>query len=342
VFFSKYDRYESDGEELLKNGDFQQGLKHWEKEHSGLQVFFEEQPVLRLNSEAGQDVVSIKQTISNIQSHRFLRFSGKLKTEGVEQKENNWQSARLLFVGLNAAGQPLYDVPHVLVAQHGTRDWQRSTRVFELNDEVVRLRIEVQLAKVKGIAWAKDLSLMPIREKSAYRVYRGIAIGIWSVVAAWLLGDYLRIHGFSKQQVPVAILLCAIVVGVLMPVEMKVSLADSLISLSPWIWHIVSSFSRSVSVDTYTIGHFLAFVYLSLAVYWQTSYFRSLIQALGLLVLFAFVSEVLQFLVDGRNPQLMDFLTDVAGIFIALLICATWCASKWLFGLEDIICLNKK
>ena len=71
---------------------------------------------------------------------------------------------------------------------------------------------------------------------------------------------------------------------------------------------------------SHAYGHFFFFAGLTFCFILVNGKTQAL-RLLGYLLLFAFVSEVLQFFAEGRNPKLVDFLIDVSGIFLAFLVC---------------------
>jgi len=329
--FGTFERYESAGENILKNAGFQQGLKNWGKAISGRSISVDSQGVLRIRSQNGQEVTGVRQHVKNIQRYRFLRFTGKMRTEGVEQGKKRWQAAHLLVIGINAKGQRLWQVPYLFAKQHGTNDWQHYEQVFKLNEDAEEFLVDIQLPMVKGTVWVKDLNLRPVTEKPAYTIYRTIAIALWLMVLFWILTDYIRNYGYSLKQAPIAFILGGVSIGVLIPHHFVMRLNDFLLSLSPWTQDAVFLDSRTGFANVYSLWHFLAFLLLAL-VAWRMTPPRRLAQSFGLLVLFALVTEVLQLLVDSRKSEPMDFFTNIAGIVTALVLWSVWRATRLALG----------
>jgi len=331
-FFSTYERYEFSGEDILDSSGFRQGLKNWDKKYPGGGVTANDQGVLQMHSRDGQEIMYVRQYIKNIQGYRLLQFTGKMRTEEVEQGKKPWQVAHLLVIGIDAVGKKLWRAPYLLAKQHGTNDWKRYEQVFKLDEDVEEFLVSIQLPMVKGTVWAKELSLRPVSEKPAYKVFWIIAIALWIIVISWVLTDYFRSNGFSLKQAPTAFLLGGVVVGILMPHHIIMRISDFLLSLSPLASDAVILADRAGFTDMYPIWHFLAFASLALVVYWRVTSLRRLAQNFGLLVLFASVTEVLQLLVDSRKSELMDFAVDVAGIVAALVVWSAWRAIKGALG----------
>ena len=68
------------------------------------------------------------------------------------------------------------------------------------------------------------------------------------------------------------------------------------------------------ALDIYKSGHFIMFAMLAATAFHLKPYPSSRARMLGYLLLFAFVTEVLQLLVAGRSAQLGDVLIDSVGI----------------------------
>ncbi len=296
--FGMYDWYETNGDEVIENPEFSEEFKGWTQAPTGVSLSSHDPQAMQLNSPDGSKATFIRQTVRKQQGHQAFRFSGSMKTEGIVQGPKTWQVARLMLVGLDPSGQPKYDSPHILAARSGTNDWEDFSQVFKFTDETPDLLIEFQLPRVKGTAWARNLSLEPVAIQRGYNTYRFIAIVFWGVLILWIAFPHLRNGGYSVQQLLVAVIVAVILTGVLMPEQYKLGLAESFSSADHF----------------FTLSHFLGFTLLSIAVLWPKMSGHIRLQRLGLLVLFAMVTEILQLLTNERHPQIEDFLADLAGI----------------------------
>ncbi len=311
LFFNLFDRYQVSGDELLVNNNFQQAFSGWKKAGTGVALVGDDQPIVHLTSTKDQGIVAIKQWVTLIKNDQLLRFSGAMKTEGIEQADRIWRAARLIYVGHNSDGESIRGIQHVLAARYGTTDWEYFSEVFIADSNAVELRIEAQLVDVKGSMWVKRLSLQPVSENPMYKVFWTIDVMLWVAIFFWLLAPYVHMTISSVGHALVAILLLGVMVGILIPSHLKSDTGNMLQPFIPGIDDISTLFQ---------IGHFLSFTLLSLVVLWKTLPRNEVFMKLGLLILFAMVTEILQFLVDGRTPQVWDFFADVAGIGVALII----------------------
>lgn len=331
-FFGLYERYEFTGEDILGNAGFKQEFKSWEKNVSRGTIVVEGQGVVRLYSQDGKEIMYVRQHVRNIQGYRFLKFTGKMRAEGVAQGKKPWQAVHLLAIGVDARGRKLWHGPYLFAKRHGTNDWQYFEQVFKINGEAEDFLVNIQLSMVKGTVWVKGLSLRPVNEKSAYKIYWGIAIILWSIVVLWILIDYFINYSFNLKQVPAAIFIAGVTIGILMPHQIVMRLNEFLLSLSPWVTNAESLASGTGIANMFAVWHFSAFALLASVIFWRMKSSRHLVHYSGLLVLFAAVTEVLQLLVDSRKSESMDFIADIAGISFALILLSAWCAIRWMFG----------
>lgn len=329
-FFSQYERYKFTGEDLLDNGDFQQQFKGWEKKNSRGSIVVDNQGVLGLNSRDGKEIMYVRQYVRNIHRYQFFKFMGKIRTEGVVPGKKPWQAAHLLVIGVGARGQKLWHGSFLLAKRHGTNDWQYHEQVFRIDSDAKEFLVKIQLSMVKGAIWAKEMRLRPVKEKSAYKIYRSVAIILWGIVIFWVLFDYLRNCSFNLKQVPVAVLVAGVSAGILMPYHIVAWLNEVLFSLFPWEMNAESLLAGTEFANIFSIWHFMAFALLASVVCWRMKPSRHLARNLGLLVLFAAVTEVLQLLVDSRKSESMDFIADIAGIAAALISLSVWGAFRWM------------
>ncbi len=315
LLFNTVDRYKFSGNELLVNNNFHQKLRGWQDVGAGAAVVSDGQSIVRLTSDDDHKTVAIKQWITGFKKDQPVRFSGAIKTKGEKWTGKEWRVARLILVGFNSGGKPMYKVPHVLVARHRTEDWGYFSRVFTPGDNVAELQVEIQLRKVKGSMWVKDLSLRPVSENPVYRMYWIGDVVLWAVVMFWALVPYRYTVISSAWNVLIIIMFGGVLFGALMPAGLKNNAGSMVQAIFPWI---------SDTGSLFRVGHFLSFTLLSLVVFWKAISWRDAFERFGLLILFAMVTEVLQLLVVGRNARVEDFLTDVAGVSVALAISVMW------------------
>lgn len=105
-----------------------------------------------------------------------------------------------------------------------------------------------------------------------------------------------------------------IVVAVLLPVNFMSTLLNPLNAM------LYSAFPGT-QVSAGKLGHTVAFFLLTWCAVRVSGYSTMrLIMFLGLILLFAMITELSQLLVDGRNPKFRDIVFDLTGVLAALLV----------------------
>lgn len=305
------DQYEISGDELLANGDFNNNLDGWKKSGDVTVVLSDSHTVVRLKSENNQKIVSIKQTLENIKKGQTVRLFGALKIKDVSKGDKVWQAARIVFVAESPEGQLMYNVPHVLVMQNGTIDWKLYSKIFVAVSHAARYYVEIQLVNVRGVLWVKDLSLRPVKEALSYKVLQSVLVMLWLLAVFWMLAPYWRNIISSKRNVLILSMLMVAVFSSLASVDLKHGFIEFLKHPLPWV---------EDEAMLFRVGHFLTYSLISVAVFWKMKSRRTIVICLGLLVMFSMATEILQFLVGGRTPRVSDFLIDVSGVVIGLLV----------------------
>lgn len=92
------------------------------------------------------------------------------------------------------------------------------------------------------------------------------------------------------------------------------------LSAQPTLPHVLSSLSDQLQD---IIGHFAAYAVLGALLYWALTGVgasRPALFALQIALLYALSDEFHQSFVPGRNPDVFDVVTDLAGASIALLL----------------------
>lgn len=312
TFSSMIDRYRVSGEELLVNSDFTHHLDGWRKVGDGIVEFDETNGSMRLTSPYGRGTVAVEQLLSGvIPTGQPVVLSAMMKTDDVARGQQVWEAARIIFVGMDERGKPMYYVPHALAMRNGTADWESYSKVFISFANTSVQKLAIQLVNVKGSVSVRELSLKPAAETLTYRVFWAVDALLWVAVVAWLLVPHIRSLVSSRWAAVIPLLLLAVLVGVLMPVDVKHDMGGLLEPALSWL---------GGEPEIFRAGHFLVFTLLGIAVFWMAPSLRNALERFWLLALFALITETLQVLVDGRTFRALDILADVAGIAFGLVV----------------------
>jgi len=318
LFFNLYEKYVVIGPELIRNAHFDNNLAEWEHSRYGISPLIPSVDGIRLHSEAPSMVIQISQFIPGAERYPLLRISCDTKTHNVSEGQKQWMTARVVLV----SHKPKYYLTHTLVNLHGTHNWERHEAVFAIDANTSRISVSTQLTQATGTLWVKNLSLRPITVSASFYKFRNAIILLWATTILWLTIPLARSAFGNKHRTTIIALALAITFGVLMPESLKEhigsalfpSMAESPVKSPDSATFKFTPLLPAADIYIYKAGHFLLFAMLAVAAFYRKPYPPSRAQMLGYLVLFAFVTEVLQLLVAGRSAQLGDVLIDSAGI----------------------------
>ncbi len=313
------DHYEFTGDELLVNNNFQKELESWQEVGHGEAEADVNSHIVRLVSEGKNETVAIRQTLTNIEKGQRVRFAGSIKAQQVGRGDKAWQAARLIFVGVDGSGGSIYSVPHILTALNGSAGWEHFARVFASSSNATNHYIEIQLVNVIGVVWVKDLSVRYVQETNAFKSYRLAAVLSWCILILWILAPHRRALLGSKWNILMMFLAIGVLFAVLMPASSKNDVVEFLQRFLPWI---------DAESGFFGVGHFLMFSALSVVVFWRVEPCKAEAACFGSLILFAMLTEIVQFLVDGRTPRVSDFFVDFTGVALGLFLSRYFSSDK--------------
>jgi hypothetical protein len=316
-FFKFFDRYAAVGPELLVDPGFQAGFTHWDLTGLGSAAITAPGEITLHAGERERGAgVAVRQWLASPRHYGLLRLSGELKAHDIQAGERFWHKGRLVLASFDAAERMLR-VPHVVVDLEGTRSWQTYEAVFHIPATARRLQIGVQLIGATGSVTVRNLSLRAVEERGSYPLYRQLGITLWAVT---LLGLALSYRSQWRWNPPYLLMYAAtagIFVGTLMPVEWKLVLEThieaALIRCMPWLGSFTDTDRHGDPTLFSKLGHVLLFGLLAVALRWAYPQQR-LVEGVMVLLLLALISEVLQFFVEGRLPQVNDWLLDGIGL----------------------------
>lgn len=341
LFWACYDRYEASGPILLESpplGD----AAHARGDIS------ETNGVYKLVVPSGGKMAELRFKLAGGVEFSCIRVRGSIRTENVVQGKYAWSSARLLLIQRNAAGKWIPGL-HRLLAEQGTVPWTSQTQEFEMDPRAASAEVVLQMIGKSGIACFKEIIAFPVDTKASYPVIRILFCLLW-VAMAMLYFRRCRLH---RRKLRVLILLNVIVIlyGTLMPGEwiqnaselLKEKVSESMRKpAAPQKAETeggvvpkkepavpVAESNRIDQFNTFVdgahrAGHFVLFASLCFLVYcsaWLEKQHPMYYLKVGLdILLFAAVSESLQFLTLDRTPGLSDWIIDLYGMLLALVL----------------------
>lgn len=336
VFWSLYDRYEAAGPKLLEAPVLTDGTNRRGDVSESMGRF-----ILRV-PKAGKRA-RLDFTLDGGAAYETLRVSARMKITDVVAGKESWLCARVLLAQYDQNNKWISG-PHGLMGAWGSKDWEGHRDEFEIQPNATRVVVILQQSGIEGVAEFEQIEVQPVRIRASYMGWRVLFIGAWIAAAVYYFSR-CRLH---RRRLKWLILLnaLAIISGAMMP---SVWIADG----SEWTKNTWSEWTKPAPEKTeaktpekpevkrvgdtqqmarfnelvggaHGGGHFLLFASLCFLVYCSaaleqqhSSYFFKV----GFdVLLFAVVTEALQFLTNDRTAGVSDLRFDLYGMGTAFLL----------------------
>ena len=319
--------YEDCGPELLADPGFKQNDVCWRVNHSGGgRVEITEGVVALYSTDAGKSV-RVAQTVHPHPENRLkVRLSARVRCRDVVAGQKRWNRARVTL-GQHDGNSTRWDLPHGLTSLEGTEKWRKYAKVFTIAPATKKLILTIQLSHATGSLWVKDLSLRPVCANPIFHRIQKPFLVAWGLFLLWVISGWLRDGKRLFFKSLLAVATAAVLIGTMMPGDMKAHLQ----------WQIEGRVTGSASrpVETTDPGYAVWVDRISDAVLTSAhfivfgifAFFLAVLvthRGIGLifldLLIFAGTTELVQFYIDGRTPMPRDFLLDIAGGTLGILL----------------------
>jgi hypothetical protein len=336
-FWSLYDRYEAAAPVLLANPALDEGI------HARGEITVHGDG-LRLHVDAPGYPARIDFPADGALEHELIRVRGRIRVDGVVPGKYSWNCARLLILQYDAANKWIPG-HHGVVAESGTADWSRHEDVFGINPRAVRVAVVLQQIGKAGTAYFDQIEAQPVRVKTSFKIWRTAFVTVW----LWMAVLYFRRCRLHQRRLKLLILLnaLAILAGTLMPGEWIMTQTERVKETArDWTargskLHQAASpaktdqpaeapvelqidWFKQGEVELHQIGHFVLFAILCFLVYLSAALERqhpAYYVKVGLdVLLFAAITESLQYLTRDRTAGVADLRIDLYGMIFALLL----------------------
>ena len=337
LFWSRYERYEAVGPMLLEPPGLAGGtnIRGKVSESNGrfiLQVPKDGKPA------------RIEFPIPASMDYELIRVRASIKVDGVVVGKYPWNCARLIVAQYDANNKWISG-HHGLVAEKGSRDWARHDDVFEIFPDAARVVVVLQQTGVAGTAQFEQIEAQPVRVYSTFVWWRVLFALAWLMMAI-LYFSRCRLH---RRRLKVLILLnvIAILAGTLMPGDwiatgseraqtairelrppkpksVKIAPSAEKPAPKPTSPQKQMDWFMEMEVEAHQAGHFILFATLCFLVYLSAALERqhpSYFFKVGIdVLLFAAITESLQFLTLDRSAGVGDLRIDLYGMAGALVL----------------------
>ncbi len=340
LFWSFYDRYEPDGPVLLSAPTLADGT-NVRGEVSASDGRF------TLRVPKGGKSARIDFTMPDASHYGILRAHVRIKVEGVVEGKYAWSCARMLVAQYDAKNKWIAG-HHALISAEGSSDWISDQDEFEIQPTAARVAVILEQTGAEGTVEFDQIEVRPVRIRASFVRWR-VAFAVAWIGMAFLYIPRCRLDSRKLRHL---ILLNALVIlfGALMPSDWIEEGSDW--AKKTWVKHTAAPkratpaspatsaprkqapkkdrdtlqmdrFNQLVG-GTHRMGHFTLFatlcflVYLSAALEHQhPAYF---FKVGADVLLFAAITESLQFLTIDRTAGICDLRTDFYGMVTALLL----------------------
>lgn len=299
-------KYEVSGENILINSDFSEGARGWDVSSFDEHIVIQDGSVY-LESEKGESVVSVLQYFPLSTGIQHYKFSANLRYENVTRGDIKWKKGYALLVPVDKQRVPVYREQHVLEKLYGSTGWYTVEDVVSLSEDVAGLKVGIQLAMVKGRVWARDIAVSEVVPNHVYEVLEKILLLVWIVIGIFILMQHIK---HSANRVEIMMMSMLIVMLFLVPASFYEAMG---------LGWLLSGDMPGQELGLDVIEHLVVFIILGLymlAFKMNNSSERKVFEVLFVVSL---VTEVLQLFGD-RQFEILDWLTNLAGIMIAAII----------------------
>jgi hypothetical protein len=334
LFWGYYDRYESAGPVLLSSPALS-GARHYRGDCA------EVDGRLLLSVTNGGKTASINFRIPTGTEYEWVRLSGRIKTEGVVEGKYSWSCARLLLVQYDENNKWIPG-HHTLKAERGTVDWTPQEHIFEIMPEAEHIDVVIQQIGLEGSAEFDQIVVEPVQFRPSFNWWRMFFFCSWICMGVL----FFRRCRLDRRRLRVLILFNALAIlsGTLMPEQWieKITVGLSEVAAKMKDDGRISDpqpsdkptgekkregnkadlFESAVG-SVHRTGHFLLFaslcflVYLSAAL--EQQHWIYFFKVAFDILMFACITESLQYLTLDRTPGITDWMTDVYGMLAAFI-----------------------
>ncbi len=329
--FNLAPRFQIIGDELLTNGDFRDGQQGWNLIGTSGQVEIAEGTATIKNNNL-KPAFQLTQILPLPSVGRLILVQGNLQIKNVIGQDLSYQRARMYFVGLDSNGNYLWKNHHNVALMEGTLEWKRYDQVFPITAEMEKLAIAVGFSQSTGMLQVQNLSVRAVSERVIFKVVSYSMLAALAAVLMWISVPILRSMDRSPGSIGFFLITTAIIVAVLLPSPLKhrshdIIVASGVIEYFRALLTLVTNVAHKlIPNDNPTNGLYLSKLghlvfYTLLALSSVAAFPQSSVRVIfPNLLIFACVTEVLQFYAIGRSPSIRDWLIDSSGIVIGLLL----------------------
>ncbi len=303
-------RYDIQGDPLIADPAFEEGLAEWTK--AGLVSRDRDEPgKVLLESLSPEKQTYLQRDIALPPGDTKVILRAQVQGEDVVVGPEIWDSARIFLAQLDAAGKPDWGEEHNLFNMNGTTGVRNYRRVFTMPADVETARLGIEMKNATGRLTVAGLELTVVEYKPTFFVAVGCLLFAWTAVV--LYTGIKTFGGIASARIRLWLgIVCALSIIALMLPGGSHDFGTE--SITAWL-----------GVDDYgidAIGHGIMFTVLAFLVRLGRPADPIWLHV-GVWILIAIASEVLQLFTFDRDPSLDDLWVDGLGIILGLALAET-------------------
>lgn len=313
LIFNNLERFDVVKLQLLSDPSFSEWQSHWQLKGKSIVRVSDSQ--LDLVNKFG--ISGRLDQVVKLDAPGFVKLTVEAGLNNISLDYHSWAGGAVAFVYYDANGNKIRQRAHVKIIENSVIN--KYEIIERIDEDVSELGVSIRLLRAGGTFSIRKPVLTLLVETP---LYEGVKVGvaaIWTLLVFYALYIGSNLLGFTR------ILLFSGLTGVtliffLAPPQIIATVKLYLRLAVDWILRSLSQttdesdFLLSIeSWDNSEFGHFLLFFVLSFIL---LCFIRRQHIVFGLccLLVFAFVTEVLQLFVDGRSTNTVDLFIDIFGI----------------------------
>lgn len=250
-------------------------------------------------------------------SKGFMLIWAEVEGEGIVRGDRPWQRGRIVFLRRNAAGDPIWDIPHVVGRFWGDTERQWIGGLYRGDDRAESLMIRVELLKATGMLKVHRLLVQPMAEARGFRPIANTLLVVWIALA---LSSFWWAWGrFRSGRWLIALAWCVGAAAIALSVLPGKSLSPARIIATEAIDLVSAKEAQprekaaAVSANSFSIaksGHVVMFFVVGFVIMLargKSGFVPILLLAMG----FGGLCEMLQLYSPHREPAAFDFWLNV-------------------------------
>lgn len=261
----------------------------------------------------GEQASSLQWDLPNPRRFDFLELKGRVRVQDIKTGQDPWNIARCLLYFQDLRGTRRWDYPHSAEGLSGSSRWIEFSKVFPVPDFAVSAHVLIQNSAKSGTMWIDDISLQPLRVNHQFFRNRNILLSVGAILTVVFLFTLRIWEGFGWV-IPVIIFLGAL--GVLCRqsyFEEISSVLNIRVEVLKKIGHFIVFLAMGTSSSLWLQRRSTTRGRIGVSIYHAMSLF-------AVIALFAAVTEFLQLLTLDRTPRLIDYLIDLSGSLLGVLL----------------------